>query len=72
LLGSYCPGTLYPYAREAIADATSKGGFPQLLLQPLNFDAMYAQNMQERAVQATQARQAGPTQVATEPPRNDS
>ena len=43
LIGSYCPGTLYPFAREAISDVISRGGFPQLLLQPINFDALYAQ-----------------------------
>jgi preprotein translocase subunit SecB len=49
LLGSFCPNTLYPFAREAIADVVGKGGFPQLLLQPINFDALYMQAMQERA-----------------------
>jgi preprotein translocase subunit SecB len=48
LVGSFCPSTLYPYAREAISDVVSKGGFPQLLLQPINFDALYAQAVQER------------------------
>ena len=43
LLGSFCPSTLYPFAREAIADLVSRGGFPQLLLQPINFDALYQQ-----------------------------
>ena len=54
LLGSFCPATLYPFAREAIADLVQRGGFPQLLLQPINFDALYTQAMQER-----QARDAG-------------
>ena len=48
LIGSYCPATLYPYAREAISDIVVKGGFPQLLLQPINFDALYMQAMQQR------------------------
>jgi preprotein translocase subunit SecB len=48
LVGSYCPATLYPYAREAVSDVVVKGGFPQLLLQPINFDALYAQAMQQR------------------------
>ena len=48
LLGSYCPSTLYPYAREAISDVVVKGGFPPLLLQPINFDALYAQALQQR------------------------
>jgi preprotein translocase subunit SecB len=49
LVGSFCPGTLYPFAREAVADLVARGGFPQLLLQPINFDALYAQARQERA-----------------------
>jgi preprotein translocase subunit SecB len=49
IVGSFCPNTLYPFAREAISDLVSKGGFPPLLLQPLNFDAIYAQAVQERA-----------------------
>jgi preprotein translocase subunit SecB len=55
LLGSFCPNTLYPFAREAIADLVTKGGFPPLLLQPLNFDAIFAQAMQERAARANTA-----------------
>jgi preprotein translocase subunit SecB len=51
LIGSYCPATLYPYAREAISDIVVKGGFPQLLLQPINFDSLYAQAVQQRAQQ---------------------
>ena len=47
LIGSYCPGTLYPFAREAIADIITRGGFPQLLLQPINFDGLYAQAMKD-------------------------
>ncbi len=40
LLDVYCPGVLYPYAREAISEIVQKGGFPQLLLQPVNFEAL--------------------------------
>jgi preprotein translocase subunit SecB len=64
LTGSFCPQTLYPYAREAISDIVGRGGFPQLLLQPINFDALYAQAVQERAARnggnvATAAAAAG-------------
>ncbi len=52
LIGSFCPNTLYPFAREAISELVSKGGFPPLLLQPLNFDAIYAQAVQERTARA--------------------
>ncbi|MDH5600153.1 MAG: protein-export chaperone SecB, partial [Gammaproteobacteria bacterium] len=45
MLGSFCPNILFPYAREAISDLVTKGGFPQLLLAPVNFDAIYAQHL---------------------------
>ncbi len=48
MLGSYCPNVLFPFAREAINDMVGKGGFPQLLLAPVNFDALYAQHMQQQ------------------------
>ena len=48
VIGSLCPGILYPYAREAISDMVSKGGFPQLLLSPINFDALYMQHLEEQ------------------------
>ena len=44
LLGSYCPNILFPFAREVIAELIAKGGFPQLLLNPVNFDALYQQS----------------------------
>ena len=53
LIGSYCPSTLYPFAREAVAELVSKGGFPPLLLQPINFDALYAQARRERDAKPT-------------------
>jgi len=49
MLGAYCPSVLYPYAREAIGGMVSRGGFPQLVLQPLNFEAMYQQHLQQAA-----------------------
>lgn len=55
LLGSFCPGILFPYAREAVSDLVGKAGFPQLLLQPVNFDALYAQHMQQQAEAAGKA-----------------
>ncbi len=48
--GSYCPNILFPYAREAVSDLVSKGGFPQLLLAPVNFDALLAQHKQQAEV----------------------
>jgi len=41
-IGSLAPGVLFPYARAAISMLVSQGGFPQLLLPPVNFDALFA------------------------------
>jgi len=48
-LNVYCPTFLYPYAREAISNAISRAGFPNLYLQPINFDLLYQQRLQEEA-----------------------
>ena len=53
MLGSFCPNILFPYAREVISDTVVRGGFPQLLLAPVNFDALYAQHMEEQKKQET-------------------
>ena len=47
IVGSFCPNILFPYARESIASIIQKGGFPEFVLQPLNFDALYMQSMQQ-------------------------
>jgi preprotein translocase subunit SecB len=47
MLGSYCPNVLFPYAREVVSDLVVRGGFPQLILAPVNFDALYAQHMEQ-------------------------
>jgi preprotein translocase subunit SecB len=52
MLGAYCPETLYPFAREAVSDLVVKGGFPQLLLAPVNFEAVYKQNLNQAGKQA--------------------
>jgi preprotein translocase subunit SecB len=43
MLGAYCPNTLFPFAREAVSDLVIKGGFPQLLLSPIDFHALHIQ-----------------------------
>lgn len=48
MLGSFCPNILFPYAREVISDIVMRGGFPQLILAPVNFDALYAQHLEEQ------------------------
>ena len=56
IVGSFCPNILFPYARETIANVISKGGFPEFILQPINFDALYAQGVaQARARAETEA-----------------
>lgn len=47
MVGSFCPNVLFPFAREEIGSLVQKGGFPQLLLDPVNFDALYAQHVQK-------------------------
>ncbi|MCV2884402.1 protein-export chaperone SecB [Aestuariibacter sp. AA17] len=48
-LGSFCPNVLFPYAREAISNLVNRGTFPALNLAPVNFDAIFAAYMQQRA-----------------------
>ena len=55
LTGSVCPDTLYPYAREALANLMSKGSFPPFLLTPVNFDYIYNKRMQEAEADQTEA-----------------
>src|SRR6202012_900759 len=43
IIGSYCPNLLFPYARQVISGLVLEGGFPPFLLQPINFDALYAE-----------------------------
>ncbi len=55
VLGTACPNIIFPYAREAVSDIVTKGGFPQLVLSPVNFDVLYAQEMQRREAAEGQA-----------------
>lgn len=48
MLGSFCPNILFPYAREVVSDVVVRGGFPQLILAPVNFDALYTQHMEQQ------------------------
>jgi preprotein translocase subunit SecB len=48
VLGTVCPNILFPYAREVITDMASRGTFPPLYLAPVNFDALYAQHMEQQ------------------------
>ena len=53
-LGAFCPNILFPYAREALDGLVIRGSFPALMLSPVNFDALYAQELQ-RQQQSAQA-----------------
>src|SRR5579859_2605314 len=49
LLGIACPTLIYPYLRETLSDMISRGGFPPVILAPLNFEALYLQQQQNAA-----------------------
>jgi preprotein translocase subunit SecB len=61
ILATVAPNILFPYAREAIDGLVVKGGFPPLMLAPVNFDALYQQAMAQQAAQAGDQ----PTETAT-------
>jgi preprotein translocase subunit SecB len=52
MLGIFCPNILFPYARETVSDLVNRGSFPQLNLAPVNFEALYAQQMQQQQADA--------------------
>ena len=49
LIAVACPNILFPYARETVSDAVTRAGFAPVILQPVNFEAMYMQRLQEQA-----------------------
>ncbi len=49
VLATYCPNVLFPYVRQIVSDMVQNGGFPPLFLQPINFDAIYAEQVRRRA-----------------------
>jgi preprotein translocase subunit SecB len=48
VLATYCPNVLFPYARQVVSDLVQNGGFPPFFLQPINFDALYADQQRRR------------------------
>ena len=52
LLSIACPNILFPYAREVISDTVARAGFAPVILQPVNFEALYAAQQQEQAQKA--------------------
>ena len=59
VLAIACPTILYPYAREAISDLVTRGGFPPVLLAPVSFEAIYAQRAQQQAAAGPRIEVAG-------------
>ena len=54
MLGTYCPNVLFPYVRQSISDLITNGGFPPFYMQPINFEALYAEGLRRRAESQTQ------------------
>ena len=54
MVATVCPNILFPFVREMISDLVTRAGFPQLLLAPVNFDALYQQHRQKRAAEREQ------------------
>lgn len=55
MLGTFAPNTLFPYARQAVSAMVLDGGFPPFVLQPVNFDHIYAETMRRRAQESQAA-----------------
>ena len=52
-----CPNILFPYAREVVSDIVSRAGFAPVVLQPVNFEALYAARLEQAAAEAAAAEQ---------------
>jgi preprotein translocase subunit SecB len=52
-VSTVCPSVLFPYARAAVSQLVTQGGFPQFLLPPVNFDALYAANQGQQPAVST-------------------
>jgi len=55
LIGVAAPNVLFPYAREVVSDLVTRGSFPQFVLQPVNFEAIYTQQRQAKAAQQAES-----------------
>lgn len=63
VLGVICPNTLFPYLRETLDSLVVKGGFPPLQLAPVNFDALYAQAVQQAEKQTEKQTESSTPEV---------
>ena len=55
VLAIHCPTVLFPYARETVADATMRAGFPPVHLAPINFEMLYQQQLMQQMPQPASA-----------------
>ena len=60
MLGTYCPNVLFPYVRQSVSDLITNGGFPPFYMQPINFEALYAEGLRRRAEAQSQQAAALP------------
>ena len=51
MVATVCPNIMFPFVREVVSDLVTRAGFPQLLLAPVNFDALYLQHQQKVAAE---------------------
>ncbi len=63
MIGAFCPTTLFPYARETVANLVNRGSFPQLNLAPVNFDALFASYVQQRAAEQQTSEVPAPSET---------
>ena len=60
VLGIACPNILFPYLREVVSDVVTRAGFPPVLLNPVNFEAIYQQQLQQKQQEVATAPPAAP------------
>lgn len=66
LMGSQCMNILFPYAREVVSDMSVRGGFPPLIMSPVNFDALYQQHLQQKQEKSGEVAEVTDAPEATE------
>lgn len=57
VLGIGCPNIIFPYLRETVSDIVSRAGFPPVILNPVNFEAIYTQSQQRGQSESTETKQ---------------
>ena len=60
MLNVYTPNILFPFVREAVSDVVAKGGFPRMMLKPVNFDVLYAQKIEQLRIEDSPSGETSP------------